>query len=262
MNNECTDYQDVKEYWNDRAKSFGTSPQSTTMDYYMREKEINSIASIIESKKCNSVADFGCGNGFSTIELAKRFPNILFYGFDYSIEMIKNAHLLKEESKIKNIEFKVFDLTKDVSDKKFDLICTDRCLINLPDWHTQKLAIKKIYDSLSVDGIFVMIENFVEGHYKFNKLRVQFELPEIEVRDHNLFFEQHKFHKFAGQLFENYKFENISSLYYLVSRIVYSKICIESGKEPDYYDIHHKLASLLPNVGDYGPIYLYVLEKG
>ena len=54
---------------------------------------------------------------------------------------------------------------------------------------------------------------------------------------------------------------NISSVYYLVSRIIYSKICYKAGKKPDYFDDHHRYAVALPFAGEFGPVRLICLRK-
>jgi len=226
--------------------------------------EIETLKSKIKiyQQDINNIADVGCGNGYSTIELAKQFPKIQFFGFDYSEEMIKNAKINAIEADVKNISFDVLDILEGVIKEKYDLIYTDRCLINLSSWEDQKTALQKIFSALSDNGKYLMIENFMNGQNNLNALRKEFGLKDIEVRVHNLFFnleEVQDFTKNLGLKFELY--ENISSLYYLVSRVIYSNICMKDGIEPDYYDIHHELASKLPACGDFGPIALCTIKK-
>lgn len=258
-------FQIVKDYWEKRAEEHRISPEATTKDYYLRVKEINSLSDSIEkllqSKDINSIADIGCGNGFTLIELAKIYPDISFYGFDYSESMIKFANSMKSDLGLNNVQFKLFDLLSDNFDKKYSLIYTVRCLINLPSWELQKIAIKKIYAGLNIGGTFIMIENFTDGQDNFNNLRKEFGLTEIPVRFHNLFFERNSYEGYISTFFKNWDCENISSLYYIISRIVYSKICSENDLEPDYYDIHHKVGCELPNLGNYGPTCMYTLVK-
>lgn len=258
-------YIQIKRYWEKRADEYGTSPQATTKDYYMRQIEINCLSNSIKKYSKNKenfyIADIGCGNGYSTAELASKFPNFTFVGYDYSKTMINHAKRLLKKKALNNLNFSLLDIITDDLDQKFNIIYTDRCLINLPSWDLQKLAINKIYDSLLDDGMYLMIENFIEGHDNFNALRKQFRLAEIKIREHNLFFSKDKLNKYLNKLFKAIEFQNISSLYYIVSRIVYSKICSEIKEELNYLDIHHKLGSELPFLGDYGPICLYQLRK-
>jgi hypothetical protein len=92
-------------------------------------------------------------------------------------------------------------------------------------------------------------------------LRKQFGLKKIKIREHNLFLDRIQLGQFLKDYFDEILFINISSQYYIVSRIIYSKICAENSEEPDYFDIHHELASRLPFVGNFGPIGMYHLEK-
>ena len=261
MKNKKLNKESIKEYWDSQALKYGDAPQATTLDYYMRKKEIQCIKDYIKQSNCKTIADFGCGNGFSTLDLSKSFPKLEFFGFDYSKEMIRNANKRKIKENSMNIEFDVFDLTQDTTTRKYDLIITDRCLINLSSWEDQMVAIKTIFNSLTRNGVYLMIENFVEGHNNFNHLRTTFDLPIIKIRNHNLFLEKKKVHDYCVSLFKNITYQNISSTYYIVSRVIYSKICKENNEDPDYLDIHHELASQLPDMGDYGPVYSWVLKK-
>ena len=70
-----------------------------------------------------------------------------------------------------------------------------------------------------------MIENFLDGHEQLNNLRRDFGLPEIKIRHHNVFLEQEAVLRFAEQDFTVEEVTNISSAYYMVTRVIYSKIC-------------------------------------
>ena len=76
-----------------------------------------------------------------------------------------------------------------------------------------------------------------------------------------MFLNHDKLVRFIDGLFVIEREINISSAYYLVSRVIYSKICDEQKKSTDYYDDHHRLAAALPFVGEYGPVRLVILRK-
>lgn len=256
------EYEEIKNYWNNRASQHKSSIQATTDDVYLREIELQNIISTISTLNgIKKITDVGCGDGFTTIQVAKQFAEIQFNGFDYSEAMIDNANKLLQEQKLKNLSFFVNDITKTEEIGLSDLIYTSRCLINLNSDELQKTALNKIHQSLSENGYYLMIENFIDGHNEFNKLRLKFDLPEIKLREHNLFFEQENLLSFMKNKFELLKMENISSLYYIVSRILYSKICQNESKIPDYFDIHHQLGSKLPILGNYGPVKLFLFKK-
>jgi len=206
--------EDIKDFWENRAEKYDTSFQATTQDYFMRQLEIRFLKDSISffSKgmgiKISRIADIGCGNGFSAIELAKNYPEIEFIGYDYSEKMIRSANKLLAESNLTNLKFYVLDIAKDQLSNNFDLIYTDRCLISLPVWDLQKLAIKKICNALVHGGVYIMIENFMEGQNNFNKLRRDFDLDEIKVHDYSLYFSKDKLEDFLNQNFVKMRIKN------------------------------------------------------
>lgn len=252
--------EEIKDYWENRAAS-DASAQSTTMDIWLRHIEAEYLKSEIGSHNPQLICDIGCGDGLTTINCAKAFLNKKFFGFDYSKSMIKNAEANKRNYLVDNVEFLVSDVTNNLLDQKFDFLFTTRCLINLENWDAQKDAISRIYEGIAPGGIYLMIENFQDSHNQFNSVRKQFGLPEIDIRDHNCFFHKPRTLDFLEKKFEVIKQINISSSYYLVSRIIYSSICLKSGVKPDYNDIHHQLAANLPFVGEYGPVRALTLRK-
>ena len=252
-------FEEIKNYWEDRAIN-DSSAQSTTQDFYLREIEFNTLSERIQRYSPCLVADVGCGDGRTTSRLAGKYPNTFFTGFDYSLSMIENARRVNDFSKISNIKFNQLDICDKLKDS-FDLIYTTRCLINLPSWDLQKVAIKNIYEALTISGVYLMVENFIEGQANFNKIRKDYDLPEIPIRQHNFFFERQRILDYVDSLFEIEEELNISSVYYLVTRVVYSRICVETGIHPDYFDDHHRFAAGLPFCGEFGPVRLVVLKK-
>lgn len=252
-------FEEIKKYWEDRAAG-DSSAQSTTQDFYLREIECNILIDRIQKYSPNCVADVGCGDGRTTARLASKFPNVNFAGFDYSSFMVENAMNQLASGELPNIEFAQLDICAGLK-ANFDLIYTTRCLINLPSWDLQKIAIDNIHSSLAMGGIYLMTENFIEGHDNFNQVRKNFGLSEIPIREHNFFFQRDRLINYIDGRFEVEEEVNISSTYYLMSRVIYSKICCETGQQPDYFDDHHRFAAGLPFTGEFGPVRLICLKK-
>jgi SAM-dependent methyltransferase len=250
---------EIRNYWEDRA-SGDSSAQSTTQDVYLREIELRVLTENILRLKPARVVDIGCGDGRTTIGVARHLPEHNFFGIDYSNAMIENARRNLNEHCVSNVIFQSHDIRDPLADS-FDLAYTTRCLINLPDRDLQLLALRNIYQALRVGGHYLMIENFREGHEKFNQVRKNFGLPEIAIRNHNLFFSRDQFLRDIEDFFVVKEEVNISSAYYLMTRVVYSRICADSGLQPDYFNEQHRYASELPFAGEFGPVRLLILEK-
>jgi ubiquinone/menaquinone biosynthesis C-methylase UbiE len=257
---------DIKKYWDERAEVYIADPRATTGEYWLREIEIREIIRRLQKiKKKKNILDVGCGDGYSTIKILQAFPGSYILGLDYSESMIRNAELFLKKEKIssKNIEFLVWDALKlRLLNKKFDVIISDRCLINLPTCTLQKKAIQEIQRSLIKGGYYIMLENFLEGHRNMNNLRRRLGLNDIPIRWHNLFFNEKFLQGVILRYFNLIERTNIASLFYLITKVVYSKLCYLENKEPDYNHILYKVAVDLDEIsGNYGPLNLLLLKK-
>jgi SAM-dependent methyltransferase len=58
----------------------------------LRKVHLMVFSSVIETLKPRSVLEVGCGNGHMTIELAKRFPDVSFFGCDLTDAGVKVAN--------------------------------------------------------------------------------------------------------------------------------------------------------------------------
>jgi SAM-dependent methyltransferase len=253
------DAERIRKYWEDRASS-DKSAQSTTLDFYLREIEFRCVTDVIAKYRPSRVFDIGCGDAYTTTRLAAKFANIAFVGGDYAQAMTDNARRNVQQLDLKNVEIVSYDVCKPTDLAAFDLVYTNRCLINLDGWESQKQGLANVARALKPSGVYVMIENFLDGHREMNTLRQSFGLPEIKIRDHNCFFDAETALPFLNTLFVIEDSQNISSAYYLVTRVIYSKICQDKGTAPDYFDEHHKLAAQLPFFGNCGPVKMLTLK--
>jgi ubiquinone/menaquinone biosynthesis C-methylase UbiE len=251
----ATEQNEIKKYWNDRAVS-DSSKQSTTQDVFLREIELRVLIEAIEKSRAEVILDAGCGDGRTTLALSRHFPNRKFIGFDYAPSMIGNA-LKNCTDHDSNVRFLLHDVTLSIPVKP-DLVYSTRCLINLPTRDAQVEALDRIYECLGPHGEYIMIENFIEGQQALNTLRAHYELAEIPIRFHNNFFSRDWLNSYCHSKWSLLEESNISSSYYMVTRVIYSRLCKDKNIEPNYFDPINKYASLLPFTGEYGPVrYLY-----
>ena len=111
------------------------------------------------------VADMGCGTGYSTLTLARAFPNSTFIGFDLHQPSIEEARRNASEAGLSNVSFEV--AAADAISGPFDLICFFDCLHDMGD--PVGIASHAI-SQLSQGGSIVLVEPFAmqsatENHY-------------------------------------------------------------------------------------------------
>jgi len=245
--------EQIKQYWEDKALELGQDRRATTPDYWLREIEISHLSRIIgEYDRDLHILDIGCGNGYSTLQLLKQHPRHRYCGGDYSESMLlaakKNAQEI-DSSLQEHIQFKQLDVLQLSSQSSlFDIIISDRCLINLPESNAQWKAIDQIYRLLKPGGEYIAIENFMGGQNGMNTQRENIGLPPIPVRWHNCYFVEDEFIQYCSRDFKILEFLPISSTYYLLTRVVYSKQCQNDNREPDYdNDIYLSALQLILN---------------
>lgn len=68
------------------------------------------------------VLDIACGAGRAMIELARRFPNSRFNGYDFSEEAVTTARREVLRRGLRNVSFKVQDLAEMTDRARFDLV--------------------------------------------------------------------------------------------------------------------------------------------
>ena len=111
-------------------------------------------------------ADFGCGSGRSTIELAKKFPKSKFFGFDLFEPNIQKSQKNAEEADVsENLKFIQWDVSNKL-ENKFDFVA---CFDLIHDMIDPLEGMKNIRDAVKDDGIFVLMDIKCEDDPADNK---------------------------------------------------------------------------------------------
>lgn len=199
-------YENVKKFWETEAREKKTKegiflPTSTIRDHFFRLHDLHTLLSFIPYN--SKLLDVGCGTGFSTLIFNAKAK--FTAGVDYSEEMIKSAdRLLKDQSyrdsifsefgylykypETEHVKFYVGDALKGFKlpvikkdfDGKFNIIITERLLVNMPDYDGQIKCLKNLIKYASKDTLFLFMENAIQGHKITNKLRRKFGLPDLD----------------------------------------------------------------------------------
>lgn len=259
----------IKEHYKQLAQTFGPAKDMSMKDLFTKEAEIKEIARcvkyILNKQKNAKILEIGCGNGYTSKQLSEELKvNII--GIDYCEELIEIA----KKRDLAHVDFHVGNVLKlEFEDERFDIVYSERCLINLDTWQKQKQAIDEIYRILKKDGIYVMIECFVEGLLSVNEARKSVGLPPIEQPFHNKYFNKNELFKYIQNKFvdlgikdKNFKKiyrPNFLSSYYFGSRVLYPSI-IKNG-DIEYNNKFIEFFSYMEPYGNYSYIQLLVLQK-
>ena len=100
------------------------------------------------------VADIGCGVGFSTLLMAKEYPNSTFIGYDFHEASIEDARRHAESHGHGNVRFEVA-AAKEIAEDGFDFVTAFDCLHDMGDPRGCAAHVRKI---LKDDGTWMICE--------------------------------------------------------------------------------------------------------
>lgn len=143
------------------------------------------------------ILDAGCGAGVSTVKYAKR-KNVAIVAIDMCENMVKRAKVRLEGCD--NVEVRCSDIDSFQDRAGFDLIISQRCVINFPSWGAQKTAIAKMVSLLRKEGKLLLVEGFTDEHSRLNEYRKLFGLGAIAIQKHNLFLDCGKVSRFLPSI--------------------------------------------------------------
>jgi 2-polyprenyl-3-methyl-5-hydroxy-6-metoxy-1,4-benzoquinol methylase len=102
-----------------------------------------------------TVADVGCGHGFSTVIMAKAFPNSTFVGYDFHPGSVEQARLHADQHGVSaNTRFEV-SLASEFPGKDLDLVTFFDCLHDMGD---PVSAARHVRQTLKPDGRWMIVE--------------------------------------------------------------------------------------------------------
>jgi len=246
--------KEILDYWNDQAIKYQESPLATTPDIISFEMEMNII--LKELKDGQTVLNIGCGNGVKDIEYCRK-KQIFLKGIDFSQSMIDIAQsqMGTVADLIGTLRFEHGDVLNLKEPIKYDVVITNRCLINLENEDQQLQAISNIYDALSENGVFLMLECTLKGLENINSVRKGFELEQIEERWHNKYLNEEKVLEYIRSKFKRVEIDNFNSTYFLISRTL-NALMTKPTEEINYTSEINRFAAKLPSIGEYAPLKL------
>ena len=247
----------ILKHWNQRAV---LAEKSGSDDVIAKEIEANAISNHIRDGMV--VAEFGCGNAATAINLRSRH-DIELHCFDFSPAMIELARERVEQAGMtEHIHLEVCDIrTEPKHALDFDAIYTERMIINLPDWETQANAIRYLVGNLKSGGTYLMCENSRNGLDELNALRSSVGLESIAPPWHNLYLIDELVSSLELPGAKCVDVELFSATYYFLSRVINASLAASEGKSPSYDAPVNSLALRLPSIGKCAQGKLWIFQK-
>jgi ubiquinone/menaquinone biosynthesis C-methylase UbiE len=201
----------------DQVRDYWENPTTISLrDESLRQLETEAIARFLEPS--HSVLDVGCGDGVNTLVYAERAARVL--GVDRSHQMIGRARGRLAERSLSNVRFEQLSVEEiDRLDERFDVVLTQRCLINLNSFEEQKAVIATIEKLIRPGGRYLMLESVDEGRDRLNELRARVGLPAVPMPWHNCFFHARELMPLLEKTFHVEEVHDFT-LYWLITRLL------------------------------------------
>lgn len=259
----------IKDHYKKLANTLGTSKEMSMKDNFTRDAEIADILTCLSHfllhKKIPKVLEIGCGNGYTAQKINESIK-IDYTGVDFCEDLVE----LAINRNIENFTFITGNvLNLDFGDETYDIIFSERCLINLDSWKKQRRGMAEIYRVLKKGGIYIMIECFTDGLHNINEARRVLGLKAVEQPFHNKYFDKTAFMKDIRGKFVIYDDRhpefavihktNFLSSYYFGRSVLYP--AINQNKEIEYNNKFVEFFTYMEPYGNYSYIQSLILEK-
>lgn len=168
----------VLDYWND-------DNVESMYDKHLLNAEIELIRKHIpEGAK---ILDAGCGEAEGTVVYAA-VPGAVVHAVDFSETRLQKAR--ERLAGVANVTCRQVDFLGTYQlDDDYDVVVSQRFLINLMEWRLQQRVLLDLAARLKRGGRLLMLEGSRQGVESLNEFRTAMGLEPIPVKWHNLFFD-------------------------------------------------------------------------
>lgn len=245
----------VRDYWNDRAWK---GLYAGSNDPVLKELEMRELSRHIRDGM--TLLDAGCGNGLTALYLAERHE-VDITGVDFAPAMIDAARVHLTVHSVAGTlsgtaRFEVADIRELLDLPQYDVVYTERAIINLPTWEEQRDAIRGLLKRLKPRGRLLLCEASQDGLDRINAMRALLDLPAIEPPPYNRYLRFKELCEGMGGFMSG--LVDFTSTYYFTSRVLNAALARDEGRTPDYHDRLNDYAMNLPSIGDCGQVKLWI----
>jgi SAM-dependent methyltransferase len=260
----------ILKHYREEAELYKGDASSTMRDETTRGREIAGIVRTLDwlgetGNRFGNLLDIGCGNGYLLEVLRSKFRDLDIEGLEYTPELAQIAR----DRGVANCPITEGDVRElPYEDASFDVVVTERCIINVMDTDDQAKSFHEVGRILRPGGHFICIEAFVDGLEQLNEARTELGLEENKMAYHNLWFDRDWFLDTISDQFEvvdpaalgaeDVPSPNFLSSHYFISRVLYPAVT----KKDILYNTHLvKFFGFLPPIGNYCPIQFWILKR-
>jgi len=250
--------------WNQRAETLGDDEQYSSPDIFLTKRENRKMNRLLKKLKPNSVVDFGCANGFSTLEMNRGLDGRVI-GIDSAKKAIEYANKIAASVGRPDVQFIHDDMTDTkIPDGSQEVVIMKRSLGNIPSRRLQKQTLEEAHRILVPSGRLYIYDSFQEPYEELSRLREKFGVPPLRQPNHTYLLGQQGLMEMANPLFRLDKVQDDTSTYHLITRVAYPVVMNFFGRDLERLEFAsglHRVASHLPSIGNYGASKLYTLRK-
>ena len=244
--------EEVLAYWNkDDVESM--------YDKHLLNAEIELIKKRIPPG--SKILDAGCGEGEGTIAYSS-IPGTFVHAVDFSETRLKKATERlhgRENVLLKQVDFLgTYDLDGD-----YDVIVSQRFLINLMEWELQQKVLLALTSMLKPGGKLMMLEGSRPGVDSLNEFREALGLEPIPVKWHNLFFDDLALRNFMQQHGHKLVEQDGLGTYFLLTRGIRPALDEKLDWDCEFNRLAatNKISDLLRFSTEFSRLRLWVFEK-
>ncbi len=204
-----TDERDtqISAYW----ENFTTTSMNDT---YVATLETEMMARYIHAE--DRILDLGCGDGTGSLGYRKICPN--YVGLDRSLKMLSVFNEREPGLPLARCDLRFLPLSPHQA-MPFNVVITQRSLINLPDAESQEIVLRQLPAFLRPGGRLLICEAFRDGAEHINALRTQFGFKAIPARWHNVHLERSLTERVLSPAMHLLAEEDLS-MYFFLTRVV------------------------------------------
>lgn len=255
--------EENERYWED--------PGTVSLaDENLRTLEVDFVRRLL--KFSDVLADVGCGDAVATRRYAPHVAEA--WGLERSERLLGSARATQAADPLPNLRLEHADILElGEYAGRFDVVVTERVLINLPSWELQARAIDSLAGSLKPGGMYVMLEVTEDGQGILDDWRAAAGLPPIGARWHNLPLDFEQLAAYVEPTFELVERSGFD-LFYLLTRVytpMFAEFVRQDERSANIYDAADGAARrLFTLLGDrisvggapvFGPVQGIVLRK-